>query len=192
MLAKAIAINPTNPAFYSNRGIALQSLKQLDAAVASFDCAITINSNDAEAYWNKGYALLLGGDFEGGLPLYEWRWKKGDSEKRRLNFTQPLWLGNESLDGKTILLHYEQGLGDTIQFCRYVSRLSESGANALFAPQKALRGLMKSLGSHVLIVDENDPSLKFEFHSPLLSLPLAFKTNLKSIPYYVFRFAKDR
>ena len=127
---------------------------------------------------------MLGGDFERGLPLYEWRWKKGDIEKRRYNFTQPHWLGSESLKDKTILLHCEQGLGDTIQFCRYVSRLSEAGVSVVFAPQKSLRGLMKGLGSDVSIVDENDPSLKFDFHSPLLSLPLAFKTNLTNIPSF--------
>ena len=163
-------------------GLALQKLNQLEAAIASYDCTIHLDPNDAQAYWNKGFALLLGGDFERGLPLYEWRWKKGDIKKRRLNFTQPFWLGNESLEGKSILLHCEQGLGDTIQFCRYVSRLSEAGVNVLFAPQKPLRGLMKTLVSNVLIVDENDPSLEFDVHSTLASLPLAFKTNLTSIP----------
>lgn len=182
---RAITIKPDYAAAYYNRGNALRELKQLDAAVASYDRAINLDPNDAEAYWNKGFALLLGGDFEKGLPLYEWRWKKRDIEKRRLNFIQPLWLGDESLRGKSILLHCEQGLGDTIQFCRYVSRLSESGVNVLFAPQKPLRRLMENLSSNVSIVDENDPSLEFDFHSPLPSLPLAFKTNLTNIPSFI-------
>ena len=179
---RAITIKPDYAEAFFNRGNALRDLKQLAPAIASYDRAIAIKPDFAEAYWNKSLALLLGGDFKNGLSLYEWRWKKGDAGKRWRSFAQPLWLGNELLKGKSILIHSEQGLGDTIQFCRYVPRLFEAGANVLFAPQKPLRGLMKKLGTNVSIVDENDPTLQFDFHAPLLSLPLAFKTNLTNIP----------
>ncbi len=189
---RAITLKPDYAEAYYNRGNALRELKHLDAAVASYDRAITINSNDAQAYWNKGLALLLSGDFERGLPLYEWRWKNGDGDKRQYRSTQPLWLGNASLKDKSILVHCEQGLGDTIQFCRYVSQLGEAGASVIFAPQKTLRGLMKSLGSDVLIVEAGDPTLKFDFHTPLLSLPLAFNTNLTNIPSFTpYLFADE-
>ncbi len=179
---RAITIKPDYAEAFFNRGNALRDLKQLASAIASYDRAIAIKPDFAEAYWNKSLALLLGGDFKNGLSLYEWRWKKGDAEKRRRSFSQPLWLGDELLKDKSILIHSEQGLGDTIQFCRYVPRLVEAGANVLFAPQVPLRGLMKKLGTNVIIVDENDPTLQFDFHAPLLSLPLAFKTNLTNIP----------
>ena len=179
---RAIAIKPDYAEAYYNRGNALRDLKQLDAAIVSYDRAIAIKPDYAEANWNKSLVYLLGGNFEAGWGLYEWRWKKGDMQKRQRSFTQPLWLGSESLKGKSILVHSEQGLGDTIQFCRYVARLNEIGAKVLFAPQQSLRGLMKTLGLNVIIVDETDASLKFDFHTPLQSLPLAFKTNLTNIP----------
>ena len=179
---RAIAIKPDYAEAYYNRGNALRELKQLDAAATSYDRAITIRPDYAEAYWNKSLVLLLGGNFEAGWELYEWRWKKGDMQKLQRSFTQPRWLGNESLKGKSILVYSEQGLGDTIQFCRYVARLNEAGAKVLFAPQQSLCGLMKNIGLNVSIVEENDPSLKFDFHTPLQSLPLTFKTNLTNIP----------
>lgn len=179
---RAITLKPDYAEAYYNRGNALRDLKQLDAAIASYDRAISIQSDYAEAHWNKSLACLLGGNFEAGWGLYEWRWKKGDMQKRQRSFTRPLWLGSESLKGKSILVHSEQGLGDTIQFCRYIARLNEAGAKVLFAPQQSLRGLMRGLGLNGIIVDDNDPSLKFDFHTPLLSLPLAFKTNLTNVP----------
>ncbi len=93
-----------------------------------------------------------------------------------------IWTGERDPSGKTILVHWEQGLGDTIQACRYLKLLEQAGARVLFAPQKALRALMRSLSESIEIVDADDASLAFDFHCPLMSLPLAFKTALHSIP----------
>jgi hypothetical protein len=101
------------------------------------------------------------------------------------NFTQPAWTGSEDINGKAILVHWEQGLGDTIQFCRYVHLLVQRGAKVLFAPQKPLRGLMRTLGDEITIVDENDETLQFDYQARLLDLPQALSTDLDTIPAQV-------
>ena len=179
---QAIAIQPNYVEALYNRGNALKELKRLDEAVDSFDRAIMLRPDYAEAQWNKGLTLLLSGDLERGLELYEWRWKKDSAKSPSERFAKPLWTGVESVRDKSILVYSEQGLGDTIQFCRYLFNLTDLGAKVLFSPQKPLRGLMKCLANSVQIVDETESKFEFDFHIPLLSLPLAFKTNLKSIP----------
>ena len=90
--------------------------------------------------------------------------------------------GEADLAGRTILVHWEQGLGDTIQFCRYIEEFNKRGARVLFAPQRKLRGLMLGLKAPFEMVDANDLGLTFDFHIPLLSAPYAFKTDFSSIP----------
>jgi len=179
---RAIEIQPSYVEALYNRGNALKELKLLDDAVDSFDRAIKLKSPYAEAQWNKGLTLLLRGELESGLKLYEWRWKKDGSKSPSERFAKPLWTGVEPVRNKSILVYSEQGLGDTIHFCRYLSKLNDLGATVLFSPQKPLRGLMKSLSNSVRIVDEMESGLEFDFHVPLVSLPLAFQTNLKNIP----------
>jgi len=179
---RAIAIKPDYADAYSNRGVALQELKRLDEALASYDRAIAIKPDDAEAYWNKSLALLLAGEFGRGWELYEWRWKKETFTSPKRNFPQPLWLGEEDIAGKTILLHAEQGLGDTIQFCRYAKLVKALGAKVVLEVPKALRGLLSELGGVDEVIEQGKALPAFDYHCPLLSLPLAFKTNLANIP----------
>jgi tetratricopeptide (TPR) repeat protein len=179
---KAIALKPDYAEAYSNRGVALQDLKQFDAAVASYDKAIVLKPDYAEAYWNKSLLLLLIGEVIKGFNLYEWRWEEKESIKFKRNFSQPLWLGGESLLGKTVLLHAEQGLGDTIQFCRYVRMIADLGATVILEVQKPLVRLLKDLSGVTTLLAQGDPLPDFDFQCPLLSLPLAFKTDLNSIP----------
>lgn len=179
---KAIAIKPDYTKAHFNRGAALADLRRLNAAVASYDRAIAIKPDYAEAYWNKSLALLLDGDFANGFALHEWRWKLSTFTSPRGNFPQPLWLGKESLVGKTILLYSEQGLGDTIQFCRYINLVSDSGARVILVVEKSLVGLLKELAEVSVLVSKGSLLPSFDCHCPLLSLPLAFKTNLDSIP----------
>ena len=189
----AISIDPQYALAYSNRGVALKGLKRIDDALGNQDKAMCLAPDYADAYWNKGLVKLLTGDFLAGWELYEWRKKTKEPHGDRV-FSKPLWLGNESLAGKTILVHWEQGLGDSIQFCRYLASLNELAAKVLFAPQKPLRGLTKNLDVACDIVDENDPSLEFDCHIPLLSAPLAFNADESNMPGrrpYVFA-APDR
>ena len=178
---RAIALKAGHAKAHANSGGLLVEMKRLDDALASYDRAIASSDDHAGAYFNKSMALLLGGNFHEGWKLYEWRKRVKEPSGAR-TFGKPLWLGESDISGKTILVHWEQGLGDTIQFCRYVQLLDEAGARVLFAPQKSLRGLMKGLAAPCEIVDENDASLAFDFHAPLPSLPLAFRTTASTIP----------
>jgi len=178
---KAISLKPDFAEAHGNRGSALHEMKQLDAAIASFDKAVSIKPGFAEAHWNKALTLLLSGDLENGWPLYEWGWTNGHRGKKR-DFKQPLWLGTESLSGKTILLHSEQGLGDAIQFGRYAKDVAALGARVLLEVPKALTGLLSGLDGVSGIVEQGKELPDFDYHCPLLSLPLAFKTGPTNIP----------
>jgi len=179
---KSIALNPDFAVAHYNRGNALIELKQVGAAIESFDRAITLMPNFASAWGHKALALLLSGDYEKGLELYEWRWQQEDVKKHQRDFPQPLWLGKESIAGKTILLHSEQGLGDIIQFSRYVKRVAELGARVILEAPDSLVDLLRKLegASEVVVYDTSLPD--FDCHCPLLSLPLAFKTTVSTIP----------
>ena len=177
---RAVAIKPDFAEAYCDRGNVLRDLKQLDAAVASYDKAIA--QEFAEANWNKSLTLLLAGDFKNGWVSHEWRWKCASFTTPRRNFRQPLWLGKESIAGKTILLHSEQGLGDTIQFCRYVKLVSDLGARVVLEVDKSLASLLEELAGVSELIVRGDALPFFDYHCPLLSLPLAFKTELSTIP----------
>ena len=175
LIDKAIKISPNNAAFYSNRGNALQDLKQFDAAIASYDKAIQLKPDYVEVYWNNSLALLRLGDFSRGWELYEWRWRRDDSIFEGRGFTKPLWLGIESLQNKTILIHAEQGLGDTIQFCRYVKSVTSIAAKVVLEVQPSLVKLMEELDLSLDILARGTTLPNFDYHCPLLSLPLAFQ-----------------
>lgn len=179
---KAILLKADHAAAHSNRGNALKELRQLSEALSSYDKALAIEGNHAEALWNKALALLLMGNFQEGLPLYEWRWRTSHFESSVQHFAKPLWLGHEDLRGKTILLHAEQGLGDTIQFCRYAKAVKQLGARVVLGVPVALREIVQGLEGVDVLLNQGDPLPLFDFHCPLSSLPLAFETNLESIP----------
>jgi hypothetical protein len=114
--------------------------------------------------------------------LYEWRWKREKTALKQRNFSQPLWLGTEDIVGKTLLLHAEQGLGDTIQFCRYAKLVKALGARVILEVPKALLGLLSGLEGVDELIEKGKALPAFDCHCPLLSLPLAFKTDLTNIP----------
>ena len=178
----AISLKPGDADAYTNRGVALQELKQLEAAIASYDMAISLKPDNVDAYWNKSLLLLLIGEYLEGLKLYERRWDQKDIIKFKRNFTQPLWLGEDLLLNKVILIHAEQGLGDTLHFCRYVKMVADLGAKVVLEVQKPLLRLLKHLPGVSTLIANGDPLPEFDFQCPLLSLPLAFKTELKTIP----------
>ena len=178
----AIGLKPDFAQAYSNRGIAHKELQQLDAALASYDQAIALEPDYADAYWNKGIALLLGGDFTRGWPLYEWRHKALESAHPQRQFGQPLWLGQDSLQAKTLLLHSEQGLGDTLQFIRYAPLLAAKGARVVVELPRALMALLADMQGVSQFIEQGQALPAYDYHCPLLSLPLAFGTTLSSIP----------
>ena len=180
---KAISLKPDYADAYSNRGNLLHEQLRLDEALASYDKAISLKPDFADAYWNKSLTLLLSGNFRQGWELYEWRWKKEKFTSPRRDFTQPIWLGEGSIAGKTILLHSEQGLGDTIQFCRYVPLVADLGARVILETDCSLAGILDGLRglSQQLVKGSTLPD--FDCHCPLMSLPLAFKTDIDTIPF---------
>jgi tetratricopeptide (TPR) repeat protein len=181
---RALAIDPDNAVVHANRGIALVALCRLPEALASFDRALDLKPDYAEAYFGRAVARLLSGDFARGWVDFEWRWKRtnGPSGLQRREFAQPLWLGEKSLAGKTLLVHAEIGLGDTLQFCRYVTPLAELGATVILQVQSPLVELLADLQGVSRVMTEVQPLPAFDYHCPLLSLPLAFKTELETIP----------
>ena len=180
---RAIELEPSNAGFHINRANALQQLRDTPGALASIDQAIKINPDYAEAHQNKAFILLAAGRYDEGWALNERRWK-ADHTKNAAKFSQPLWLGAEPLHGKTILLRYEQGLGDTIQFCRYARLVAEKGARVVLQVQRPLRALLEGLAGVSEVIAGNDPLPAFDYQCPLMSLPLALKTRLESIPSF--------
>ena len=178
----AIKLRPDYAEAYNNRGLAFADIKRFEDAIASYDQAIHLKPEYAQPHWNKSLAFLVNANFEMGWPLYEWRWKNEDSVTSQRQFPQPLWHGTEDLAGKTIFLHAEQGFGDTLQFCRYATQVKLKGARVVMEAPKALLGLLNELNGVDELVEKGAPLPIFDFHCPLLSLPLAFKTDLTSIP----------
>jgi tetratricopeptide (TPR) repeat protein len=181
---RALAIDPRCVPAHFNRGVALNQLRQLPAALASYDAAIAIDTDFAEAHFNRAVLLLLMGDFARGWAEHEWRWKNrlGSNINEKRDFGAPLWLGEESLAGSTILLYGEQGYGDTLHLCRYAASVADLGATVILEVPQPLSTLLTGLdGVSRVIVQGSDPG-RFDYQCPLMSLPLAFKTDLDSIP----------
>lgn len=190
---KAIGIKPDYAEAHSNRGLVLHELKRLDEALASYDQAINIKPDFADAHWNLSLSQLLTGNFKEGWQEYEWRWKAKNISKNWgfRAFPEPLWLGAQSLQDKTILLYAEQGLGDTMQFCRYASLVAKLGAKVILEVQRPLLGLLKNLEGVSQVIARGDALPDFDYQCPLLSLPLAFKTELHTIPSTLRYLAGD-
>ena len=178
---KAITLKPDFAVAHNNFGVALMHLKRPADALVSFDKAIALKPDYAEAYWNQSICLLLMGRFEQGLRQYEWRKKCDDLLKVR-SFPQPVWLGEENIAGKTLFIYWEQGLGDTIQFCRYAKLVEERGVKVIMSVQQPLLGLLKQISPTIEIIGPNEVPTDFDYHCPLLSLPLALGTTLETIP----------
>ncbi|HET6880903.1 MAG TPA: DUF6165 family protein [Pirellulales bacterium] len=157
-------------------------------AVACYDRALEIDPESPEAHKNRGIVRLQVGDFAGGWDDYEWRWRCPELSGRRL--AQPLWEGSP-LQGKTILLHAEQGLGDTIQFVRYAPLVRERGGRVVLACQRSLVPLLRSCRGIDQLIALDDPPPAYDVHAPLLSLPRIFQTGPDTIPADVPYIAPD-
>jgi tetratricopeptide (TPR) repeat protein len=182
--ARAIALDPDHVYAHLNRGNLLKETGQLDAALACYAKAISVKAGFATAHCNRSTILLLRGDFEKGWADFEWRWKDRYSTviRQKRNFPQRRWLGGRSPAGKTILLHHEQGFGDTLQFCRYATLVANLGATVILQVPKPLKNLLTSLEGVSQVIAEGDALPAFDCYCPLMSLPLAFKTTLSTIP----------
>jgi tetratricopeptide (TPR) repeat protein len=176
----ALRLRPRYPDALSNTSSLLIECGEYNESEQLLRQAIEYEPNFADAHWNLALLLLLKGDFAQGLPEYEWRW--------RVRFMPPLpslgkpqWKG-EDLSGKTLLLYVEQGYGDAMQFIRYAPMLAARGANIFLKSPAELRRLLATVEGIDRIFLPSESTPPFDFHCPLLSLPLGFKTNLSSIP----------
>lgn len=179
---QALALQPIAPATLTNRGAALQDLRRHAEALDCLARAIALQPTLAMAHTNESVCRLQTGDFERGWEKFEWRWETEAFQSVRRKFSQPLWRGREPLPGSTILLHAEQGLGDTIQFCRYASLVSGLGARVILEVQPSLLRLFAGFPGVDHLIPRGEPLPAFDYHCPLLTLPLAFQTRLDTIP----------
>ncbi len=178
---RAIDMQPNYPEAFSNRGAALYELRRHNEALDNYDRAIALQPDYPEAHWNAASLRLLTGDFTRGWAEYEWRWKYQLMAIANRRFSQPLWRG-EAIEGKTILLHSEQGLGDAIQFCRYAPLVAARGGRVILEVDKRLQELMCNLTGIAQVVSAGEVLSDFDLHCPLLSLPRAFGTQLETVP----------
>ena len=188
---KAISLKADSAEAYYHRGSALREIERFDDAVASYDRAISLKPDYSEALLNKACTFLLQGRFEPGFNLFENRGSLSDTQKGR-NYHQPVWLKNQNLSGKSVLVYHELFLGDMIQFCRYAKLMEAEGTTVYLSAQDCLHELLKSLSPTIKIVAEKSQPSAFDYHISLLSLPLAFKTTEKTIPAKVpYLYADD-
>ena len=179
--ARAIALRPDYVDAYGNRGATLYNLKRLDEALADFDRALALRPDLPEVHWNQASARLIAGDFARGFTEYEWRWQREAMIAVKRDFPQPPWRG-EDIAGKTILLHSEQGFGDSVQFCRYVPAVAARGARVILEVEASLQRLMTTLAGVNEVIAKGASLPAFDTYCPLLSLPLAFGTRLETVP----------
>ncbi|KVQ51349.1 hypothetical protein WK03_06365 [Burkholderia cepacia] len=181
-LARVIAATPRDKLAHFHRGSALRALRRHEDALHAYAEAIDIDPDYALAHCMRAFLCLSIGDFEAGWAEYEWRWRDSQLDGSRRDFAQPRWTHGMPLDGQTILLYPEQGLGDTLQFCRYVPLVKALGARVVVEAPVELKALFATLDGIDVLVARGDPLPPFDLHCPLLSLPLEFRTDLSSIP----------
>lgn len=178
---RALALAPHFAPGWTDRGLALQHQGRLEEAVASFRHAQALDPVLAAAPLHRGLCHLLMQDFETGLPLYEWRKQMPQPMEARV-YPQPLWTGAEDVSGKTLFCYIEQGLGDAIQYYRYVRFALDRGARVILSVQTQLIELFKRAQPQVELIGWGAVPPAFDFHIPLASIPLAVGMRVSTIP----------
>jgi tetratricopeptide (TPR) repeat protein len=178
---EALSIKPDHAEAHNNLGLVFQELGKLDKAMGCYEAALAIFPDFTEARNNIGMLQLLMGDFQNGWENYAWRWKSKDASLRPRPYQQPLWDGS-SLAGRTIFIYPEQGLGDVIQFARYLPLVAAQGCRVHFEIQNPLYRLFEGnvLADSLLRANQTPP--QFDCHAPLLNLPQLLQTTLQTIP----------
>ena len=182
---QALSLKPDFTDGYLNRGMVFEELGRFDDALVDYDHVLTLQPQHAGVHWNKSAIKLLKGEWEEGWKLYEWRWINKALGLHDPYPAEKRWDGKASLHGKTILIHTEQGMGDTIQFSRYIPLLVTQGAHVAFVVAPALKSLMSSLPCKVSLYGTGEALPDYDLHYPLLSLPFSLNTTLANIPNQV-------
>jgi tetratricopeptide (TPR) repeat protein len=181
----AMRLNPRHADAHCNRGIALDALARHAEALTFYQVALSISPDHAVAHFNRALCHLTSGHYAEGWQEYEWRWKTaqlGSSPRPDTDAQQPRWSGKENLRGKRILIHAEQGLGDSLQFCRYLPMLAALGAQVIVQIQPSLVTLVRNVDGVARVIAQGEALPEFDFHCPLMSLPLAFGTTRETVP----------
>jgi tetratricopeptide (TPR) repeat protein len=181
---RLVRLRPRSADARCNRGAAFAALNRLDEAIDSFDEAIALSADHAGAHFSRAVVWLLQGRLREGFAEFEWRWRTEPAREiaARWRFRRPPWLGESSIAGKTILVYAERGLGDTLQFCRYVPKLAALGATVYLQVQPPLLQLLSHLPGVAQVFTDPEEAPVHDYHCPLLSLPLAFGTDVGSVP----------
>ena len=176
----ALRLNPQAANAHVTLGHIFRQVGRADEAQASYRAALSLRPDNANCHAALGLALLLAGDFEAGWEEYEWRWRARGMVGERNRFPVPSWNG-DPIGDRTILLHAEQGHGDTLQFCRYVPQIA-STARTVLEVQPPLARLLSRMPGPIVTVAGGDPLPAFDLHCPLMSLPRATGTTITTIP----------
>jgi hypothetical protein len=176
---EAVARQPDEPTFHSNLGVALKQRGELEAALAAFERAHAMRPDAAEVEWDLALVRLHLGDFAGGWPAYESRWRRKDHRPRP--FRRPQWDG-APLAGRRILLHMEQGFGDAFLASRFIPLVKRRGGTVILEAKPEVARLFRLLDGIDEVVLRGDRLPAFDLHCPLMSLPGIFKTDLTNTP----------
>jgi hypothetical protein len=180
---RVIAREPDYPAAYTNKASSLTHLSRHGEAFAVYEQLLRVHPDNLEAQWALALLNLLTGNFEVGWAGREVRWRMPNLPVFKFKFSQPIWLGNEAIAGKTILIHVDEGLGDTIQFVRYVPMVAALGARVILVVADALHAFLSKMPDVTECVPLSNKSLPaFDLYCPIGSLPFAFATTLETIP----------
>lgn len=175
---QAIQLKPDYVDAHTNLGAAMHDLGREDDAFASLNEALRLNPNDPLAHYNLSLVYLLRGDYQNGWKEYDFRSGVIAAPKR---FSQPAWDGRD-LNGSSILVHAEQGFGDTIQFVRFVDRVAQRGGKVILQCREELIRLLKGTAGIDQIISKRDPIPTYQVQIPLLSLPRVFNVSLQDVP----------
>jgi tetratricopeptide (TPR) repeat protein len=181
-IERALAIDPDFVEALNNQAFALTELHRFDEARAIYHRSRAIDPDHAETEWSLALLDMLLGDFDAGWPGREARFRLPELPVSYPQFGAPQWFGDEALDGKTVLLFADEGLGDSIQFARYVPMVAARGARVLLVVEEAVRPLLSGISGVAQCQAKSQPLPAFDLYCPLSSLPLAFHTRLDTIP----------
>ncbi len=178
---RCIALRPDDPNAHYNLATLYHAQRNIGKAFEHYKNALAAKPDHAETHWNVSILLLLCGDYLRGWREYEWRWRIRDSVRHR--HTSPLWDGGD-LTGKTILLHAEQGLGDSLQFIRYVPLVKAKGAARIIVEcHEPLLSLFRQFKEIDALIHVKEPTPPHDCRAPFMSLPLLCgTTSLEAIP----------
>ncbi|AMP10821.1 glycosyltransferase 9 family protein [Collimonas arenae] len=176
-----LALTPRNAEAWGDHGLTLSRMRRHEEALSSYGKALGLKRDYPDVLSNQSLSQLVLGQFEQGWRSYEYRWKKGNADTPR-HTDIPLWLGEQPISGKRILLWSEQGLGDTIHFCRYAPMVAALGADVVLEVDPSLKTIAQTMGNGIKVIGIGETVPQVDYQTPLMSLPLVFKTNLDTIP----------